>query len=194
MTSGGNNFNDFPETVPTRDITSKTEKTFLVFTSVAVGLFLEWAQCYSINSTQLSPALVVGDKQNAWWEGFVVLSCYLTKLRQWLFVDDHTPVLLPLYRCADTCHYLTKLRPCGAYLATHRSMADCRPAGEVVLRSASVVWISERSATCKDKSALRSRQITTPTPHHSVFLQAGCSSWCPTNSVKALKAIAIQVT
>jgi len=35
--------------------------------------------------------------------------------------------------------------------------------------------------TCK-QSAPRSRQITTPTP------QAGCSSWCPTNSVKTLKA------
>ena len=38
------------------------------------------------------------------------------------------------------------------------------------------------------KSATRSRQITTPAPHHSVFLQAGCPSCCPTNSVKALKA------
>jgi len=28
-TSGGNNFNDFPEIVPTRKITTKTEKTFL---------------------------------------------------------------------------------------------------------------------------------------------------------------------
>ena len=33
------------------------------------------------------------------------------------------------------------------------------------------------------KSAPRSRQITTPTPHHSVFLQAGCPSCRPTNSV-----------
>ena len=32
------------------------------------------------------------------------------------------------------------------------------------------------------------RQITMPTPHHSVFLQAGCPSCRPTNSVKALKA------
>ena len=31
-------------------------------------------------------------------------------------------------------------------------------------------------------------QITTPAPHHSIFLQAGCSSWRPTNSVKAPKA------
>jgi len=36
--------------------------------------------------------------------------------------------------------------------------------------------------------APHSRQITTPVPHHSIFLRAGCSSWCPTNSVKALKA------
>ena len=43
MTSGGNNFNDFPEVVPTREITTGTEKTFLVFLSVAVGLFREWA-------------------------------------------------------------------------------------------------------------------------------------------------------
>ena len=38
------------------------------------------------------------------------------------------------------------------------------------------------------KSAPRSRQITTPAPHYSSFLQAGCPSCHPTNSVKALKA------
>jgi len=38
------------------------------------------------------------------------------------------------------------------------------------------------------QSAPRSRQITTLAPHHSVFLQAGCPSCHPTNSVKALKA------
>ena len=36
------------------------------------------------------------------------------------------------------------------------------------------------------KSAPRSRQITTPAPCHSVFLQAICPSCHPTNSVKAL--------
>jgi len=36
--------------------------------------------------------------------------------------------------------------------------------------------------------APRSRQITTPAPHHSVFLQAGCSSWRRSNSVKTLTA------
>ena len=39
------------------------------------------------------------------------------------------------------------------------------------------------------KSAPHSRQITTLAPHHSSFLQAGCPSCRPTNSVKALKAI-----
>ena len=34
--------------------------------------------------------------------------------------------------------------------------------------------------------ASRFRQITTPAPHHCI-LQAGCSFWRPTNSVKALK-------
>jgi len=38
------------------------------------------------------------------------------------------------------------------------------------------------------KSAPHPRQITTPTSHHSGFLQAGCPSCHPTNSVKALKA------
>ena len=37
------------------------------------------------------------------------------------------------------------------------------------------------------KSAPCSRQITMPTPHHSVFLQAGCPSCRPTNSIKAPK-------
>jgi len=41
MISGGCRFNDFPEVVPTGEITTKIEKTFLVFSFVAV--FLEWA-------------------------------------------------------------------------------------------------------------------------------------------------------
>jgi len=42
-------------------------------------------------------------------------------------------------------------------------------------------------AVCK--SAPSSRQITMPAPHYSVFLQAGCPSCRPTNSVKAPKAL-----
>ena len=47
-------------------------------------------------------------------------------------------------------------------------------------------WQWHQLGICK--SAYRSRQITTPAPHHSVFLQAGCPSYHRTNSVKALKA------
>jgi len=46
-------------------------------------------------------------------------------------------------------------------------------------------WQWHQLAICK--SAPCSRQITTPAPHRSVFLQAGCPSCRPTNSVKALK-------
>jgi len=42
MTSGGNNFNDFPKIAPTRELTTKIEKTFL-FLVRDRGLFLEWA-------------------------------------------------------------------------------------------------------------------------------------------------------
>ena len=51
-----------------------------------------------------------------------------------------------------------------------------------VLACSGISW-----TICK-QSAPRSRQITTPTSHHSIFFQARCSSWHPTNSVKALKA------
>jgi len=37
-------------------------------------------------------------------------------------------------------------------------------------------------------------QITTPAPHRSVFLQTGCPSCRPTNSVKTLKAETQQMT
>jgi len=43
------------------------------------------------------------------------------------------------------------------------------------------------------KSASRSREITTPAPHHSVFLQAGCPSCRPTNSIKALKELTLAI-
>jgi len=41
------------------------------------------------------------------------------------------------------------------------------------------------------KSASRSRQITMPALHYSSFLQAGCPSCRPTDSVKALKALLV---
>ena len=62
-------------------------------------------------------------------------------------------------------------------------------------RKAKPIWILLKQETVSSsgiswaicKSAPSSRQITMPAPHHSVFLQAGCPSCCPINSVKALK-------
>jgi len=67
-------------------------------------------------------------------------------------------------------------------------------------RKVTPIWILLKQETVNDrgiswatrKSALRSRQITMPAPHHSVFLQAGCPSCRPTDSVKALKSLILQ--
>ena len=56
----------------------------------------------------------------------------------------------------------------------------------ILLKQETVSGSGTNWAICK--SAPRSRQITMPVPHHSSFLQAGCPSCCPTNSIKALKA------
>ena len=63
-------------------------------------------------------------------------------------------------------------------------------------RKVKLMWILLKKETVSGsgiswaicKSVPRSRQITTPAPNHSVFLQARCPSCRPTNSVKALKA------
>ena len=59
----------------------------------------------------------------------------------------------------------------------------------ILLKQETVSGSGIRWAICK--SAPRSRQITMPALHRSVFLQARCPSCHPTNSVKALKAILI---
>ena len=56
----------------------------------------------------------------------------------------------------------------------------------ILLKQETVSGSGIHCAICK--CAPRSRQITTPAPHYSLFLQAGCPSCRPTNSVKALKA------
>jgi len=49
-------------------------------------------------------------------------------------------------------------------------------------------WVACGISWAICKSAPRSRQITTPAPHRSVFLQSGRPSCRPTNSTKAPKA------
>ena len=90
----------------------------------------------------------------------------------------HTRV--PRRRVSNTHTHLTALCPGQPGSASTRKVNSIW-----ILRIVSGSGISW--AICK--SAPRSRQITTPAPHHSKsFLLAGCPSRCPTNSVKALKA------
>ena len=88
----------------------------------------------------------------------------------------------------------------NAYKHTHthtRLLALCPGLpGWAGTRKVKPIWILLKQETVSGsgiswaicKSAPRSRQIATPAPHRSSFVQAGCPSCRPTNSVKALKA------
>ena len=75
------------------------------------------------------------------------------------------------------------------------SGARCGLPGWAGTKKVKPVWISLKQETVSGsgiswaicKSPPCSRQTTTPAPHHC-FLQTGCPSCRPTNSVKALKA------
>ena len=98
---------------------------------------------------------------------------------------------------------VTKLKALVVPVHTHthtRLMALCpglpRWAGTrkvkpiwILLEQKTVSGSGVSCAICKPSPL--SRQITTPAPHYSSFLQAGCPSCRPTNSVKALKAVVV---
>ena len=109
------------------------------------------------------------------------------------------------YRCATPCWARPDSACRQSYrmtatttIYTHtRSTALCpRLHGWAGTRKVKPIWILLNQETVSGsgiswavcKSAPCSRQITMPAPHCSVFLQAGCPSCRPTNSVKALKA------
>jgi len=101
-------------------------------------------------------------------------------------------------RTARRPRQLVSRRPTHTH--THTRLTALCPGlpGWASTRKVKSIWILLKQETvsgsgvswASSKSAYRSRQITTPARHHSVFLQAGCPSCRPTNSVKALKAIA----
>jgi len=104
------------------------------------------------------------------------------------------------HRCADsvegkgTCELVS---PGSTHTHTHTRLMALFPGlpGRASTRKVKPIWILLKQETVSGsgiswaicKSAPRSRQITTPVPHHC-FLQARCPSCHPTNSVKALKA------
>ena len=87
---------------------------------------------------------------------------------------------------------------CNHHTHTHTRLTALFPGlpGWAGTRKAKPNWILLKQETVSGsgfswaicKSAPCSRQITMLSPHHSVFLQAGCPSCRPANSVKALKA------
>jgi len=94
---------------------------------------------------------------------------------------------------------LSNYRKTHTVTHTHtRLMARCPGLpGWAGTRKVKPIWILLKQETVSGsgiswaicKSAHLSIQITMPAPHHSVFLQAGCPSYRPTNSIKALKAV-----
>ena len=94
-----------------------------------------------------------------------------------------------------TARYHRKSPAYDSFTHTHLTALFPGLPGWAGTRKVRPIWISLEKETVSGsgiswaicKSAPRSRQITTPAPHHSVFLQAGCPSCRPTNSVKALK-------
>ena len=88
-------------------------------------------------------------------------------------------------RCAYCCVTHTRLTALCPGLPGWAGTRKVKPTW-ILLKQETVSGSEIRWAICK--SAPCSRQITTPAPHHSVILQAGCPSCRPTNSVKALKA------
>ena len=105
----------------------------------------------------------------------------------WKHYSDCTHLSGDYYKMPTTTHtqthiWLTALCPGLPRWACTRNVKPIW----ILLEQETVSGSGTRWAICK--SAPRTRQTTTPAPHRSVFLQAGCPSCRPTNTVKALKA------
>jgi len=106
---------------------------------------------------------------------------------QWYLAHTHTRARARVHTHTQThTHTHTHTHPLMAFSGLPRSAGTRKVKPIWILLKQETVSGSDISwAICK--SAPCSRQTTIPTPHHS-FLQAGCPSCRPTNSVKALKA------
>ena len=100
-----------------------------------------------------------------------------------LYFSPKCTAIIPLYT-----HTHTRLMALCPGLPGCASTRKVKPIW-ILLEQETVSGSGISCAICK--SAPRSRQITTPAPHRAVFLQAGCPSCRPTNSVKALKATSL---
>ena len=114
------------------------------------------------------------------------------------FFTGRMPFLPPNQQRQSTEGRSTEGRYTNTHTHTHTRLTALFPGlpGWASTRKVKPTWILPKQETVSGseirwaicKSAPCSRQITMPAPHRSVFLQAGCPSCHPTNSVKALKA------
>ena len=107
--------------------------------------------------------------------------------------DSASPVTAETVSEPSTPHYLlhTHTHPFNGPLSVTTQVSRYQKGKPIwilleqqTVGGSGISWAIYKSAPC-------SRQKTRPALHHSVFLQAGCPSCCPTNSVKALKAYSI---
>ena len=114
----------------------------------------------------------------------------------WQIIFIHTEMMPSFSRLTSKCNLVSQQTTAKKNTHTHTRLKALCPGlpGWAGTRKVKPIWILLKQETVSGsstswaicKSAPRSRQITMPVPHHSVFLQAGCPSCRPTNSIKAL--------
>ena len=144
------------------------------------------------------------------WLIFIIITTVTVTFIAWICRTLHTPMAHILYRPSKIQQQKRQenermpwpwpgdVKASSIKATQHTRLTALRPGLPrwASTRKVKPTWILLKQGTVSGsgiswaicKSAPHSRQITTPAPHHSVFLQAGCPSCCPTNSVKALKA------
>ena len=133
----------------------------------------------------------------------LLLYCIVNYFLPKTAVDSQFRLLYGHNACSankEDCHCFScccNLEAMHTHTHTHSRLTALFPGlpGSAGTRKAKPIWILLKQETVSGsgiswaicKSAPRSRQVTTPAPHHSVFLQARCPSCRPTNSIKELK-------
>ena len=162
--------------------------TILLFATLRkMQLVVDSVVCYELGvSTLFCHGAVVNDDD------------FVSVLNSWQTMSDNEACTTNLRLIKCLLHHLhshTHKKPAWTYIhpfngplsgTTRVSRYQKGKTIWILLKQEAVSGSGISWAICK--SAPRSRQITTPAPHQSVFLHAGCPSCHPTNSVKAPKA------
>jgi len=130
---------------------------------------------------------------NCWWDIaiFVIFKMIAVGHRRF-FGHIFGPPTMNIWWSLSLCKVCWS-RCCSFANITHTPITALFPGlpGWASTRKVRPVWILLKQETVSGRgiswAICKSRQITMPVPYHSSFLQAGCLSCCPTNSVKVLK-------